>query len=242
MYAIYNLIIHKRVLWLCWAVLIYAVVILWSIHSDFQPTISRDGIGGMGVWQQPITTQGLFPTPITAQQWHFDFENTEDILGKVKRGENDKLLLTPELVTILTRAVHALPTNMNDKALNRAAFLVFKLSPVVPGKQLSEVFKSYYQLQQAFIIEESSKGHIELTDKQAIFKATIERQNRYLGIGVASKLFGKQRAITAYLYKRKAINKNVKLNPQQKQKQRHALKIQYQNTFKPNSRTELARE
>ncbi len=216
-------------------------ITLWGIHTELRPTLTHGEVGGMGYWRQAITTQALFPNPITAQQWHFDFEATERILRKVPLSDSEELLFNPELVTVLTRALDALPKNMNDQALQRAAFLVSKGLPSEPGKQLADVFKNYYQLHQASLNGIESNDDVELTDKQSIFKAMIKRQDRYLGVGVASQLFGKQRAITAYLYERKAINQNSSLNQQQKQKKLHALQNQHKKTLKSNPHAGLAR-
>ncbi len=238
------MIIHNRVAWLCWPAFIYAAVTLWGIHTDLQPTLSHVGIGGvdgMGDWQQPITTQALFPNPITAQQWHFDFESTERILRKVPLSDSEELLFNTQLLTVLKRAVDTMPKNMNDQALQRAALLVSKGLPSVRGKQLADVFKNYYQLQQAYSNGVESIDDVKLTDKYSIFKALIKRQDHYLGGDVANQLFGKQRAITAYLYDRKAINQNSSLNRQQKQKKLHALQYQHKNTLKTNPHAGLFR-
>ncbi len=229
MYVIYNLIIHKWFSWLCGLAFLYAAVTLWSIHTDLQATLA---LGEIGDWQQPITTQALFPYSISAQQWHFDFEATEKILVKLRREDSEKRLLNPELLTVLTRAVNALPNNMNEKALNRAVFLVSKGLSAVSGKQMAGLFKNYYQLKQASFIDEELNENVKLTDKRSRFKAAVIRQNRYLGEEVANQLYGKQRAITAYIYERQSINQNLSLKPKQKQKQLNTLKIQYKNRLK----------
>jgi hypothetical protein len=231
MYAIYNLIIHNRVLWLCWAVLIYAVFTLWSIHTDLQPALTHNNQRN---WQQPIATDTKFPFPISAQQWHFDFEVTQSILGKVKLSHSNKLLLNQELVAVLTLAVDSLPKEMSGKALQQAAFLIAKGLTGAAGEKLSVVFINYYQLQQATNKVKESRVNFDLTDNYSIFKATTERQNYYLGHEVAHQLFGKKRIITGYLYKRKAIKENSNLSHKQKKKQLHTLKKQHENTLNAN--------
>jgi hypothetical protein len=243
MYAIYILISRNRILWLCLPVCIYTVVTLWSLHGDL-PAIDYNDKAD---WRQPIVSSALFPTPISAQQWHFDYGATEQILTRVKHSgkepSNDKdqahLLLNPGLAGVLTKAVDSLPSNMDDKALQRTAFLVLKGQPGLVGKQLASVLINYYQLQHASKIAASSdNSKLALTDQlsilQAKFLATQARQNHYLGTHVATQLFGKKRNITRYLLERRAIKENSNLSQQQRQMQLHKLQSPVNSKIKMN--------
>jgi len=237
MYAICNLISHNRLRWLSLVAVAYTVVTLPAIHADLHQTLINDSKAG---WQQPIATNAFFSTPISAEQWSFDYEVTEQVLAKVKLDDSGELLLNPGLADILTEAVDSLPRNMNDKALHRAAFLVSKGLPDVPGQQLASVFINYYHLQHAStLVASSGKSKLELAGKRSTFQATIERQDHYLGTGVATQLFGKQRRITHYLYQRREIRESSNLSPQQKQKKLHTLQNQRKDAIKTNSHVGL---
>jgi hypothetical protein len=190
----------------------YAIATLWIIHTELASTLSNglsihvsDNINDE--WHQPVEADVLFPDRISAHQWQFDYEVTESILASVKLKSNGELQLDSELAELLTKAVNSMPDNLNDKALKRIAYLVYKGLPDLrfepketnnPGKTLSSILINYYRLKYA------ERSQLKLTDKLANFKSQVELQNHYLGTDIATQLFGKKRSITRYLLDRRA--------------------------------------
>jgi hypothetical protein len=190
----------------------YAIATLWIIHTELASTLSNglsihvsDNINDE--WHQPVEADVLFPDRISAHQWQFDYEVTESILASVKLKSNGELQLDSELAELLTKAVNSMPDNLNDKALKRIAYLVYKGLPDLrfesketnnPGKTLSSILINYYRLKYA------ERSQLKLTDKLANFKSQVELQNHYLGTDIATQLFGKKRSITRYLLERRA--------------------------------------
>lgn len=176
----------------------YTAVTLWSVHTDLP---------------QPIAANALFSSPLSnpeAQQWHFDYAETEQVLAQVKFNNRGELLVNPRLANILTQAVESLPKNMSDKALQRLGFLVSKgLSdtPTAAGIKLPTLLINYYHLHYA------EKEQLKTTDKLATFQARfsekVELQNHYLGNDIANQFFGKQRSITHYLLERRDMHLNI---------------------------------
>ena len=215
---------RNRVTWLFLLAFVYTTITLWSIHGDLSTTLAN---GASANWRQPILANALYPDPISMQQWHFDYAAIEHILAKVKFSKNSKLLLNPKLAENLAEAVASLPQNMNDRALQRMAFLVSMSLPYLPkeAEKLATLLISYYHLQYATHKAHSiEKDLLKTTDKLQAFLQKEALQNHYLGESVATQLFGKQRTITRYLLERKAIKENLNLTSQQKQHLLHALK------------------
>jgi len=186
------LISHNRLLWLCFVTFVYTAVTLYSIHGDL-PSANNHRKDD---WQQPIVVQ----------QWHFNYAETEQILAKIKLNSRGELLLNSGLAKILTKAIESLPENMNDKALQRLAFLVSKGLPdqdTAAGAKLPILLINYYQLHYAE--KEQLKTTAKLTTFQEKFLDKVELQNHYLGKDVATQFFGKQRSITRYLLERREI-------------------------------------
>jgi 4-amino-4-deoxy-L-arabinose transferase-like glycosyltransferase len=223
MYVTYTLISHNRISWLCLLAFGYTAVTLWSIHGDLPPALDRNA---KAEWQQPIAANTLFPNPISRQQWHFDYEVTEHILGLVKLNSSGEPLLNPELAMSLAKATASLPQNMNEKTLQRIAFLISKSLPHTPnkGEVLAALLINYYHLQSATNkVNAIAEAPLSTTEKLTDFLQEEARQNHYLGEEVATQLFGAQRNITRYLLERKVIKENVDLSPQQKNQQLDAL-------------------
>jgi len=210
---------------------------LWTIHTELHKTLPSDNKTN---WHQPSAANALFSNPISADQWHFDYEVTEKIFSKATLNGSGELLVNSTLADVLKEAVDSLPQNMNGKALNRVSFLVSKGLPGVPGKKLASVFVNYYYLQQASALAASSeKSGSELSVRRSAFQAMIERQDYYLGADVAVQLFGRQRGITRYLYQRREIKENASLNHRQKQKLLNTLQNNRKNTITINPRAGL---
>lgn len=221
MFATCNLISHSRIAWLCLLAFIYSGITLWSIHTDLPSSLPSESTqSGKTDWQQPIAVNALFPDPISAQQWHFNYEETEEILTQVKLNSHGELLINPELAHILTKSVASMPQNLNKKTENRIAFLVSKGLPGIAGTQLATLLMNYYHLQDA------TNKTTNKTTSLANFLKTEARQNHHLGTDVATQLFGNKRVITRYLLERLAIQENPNLSHQQKEQQRQMLKSQ----------------
>lgn len=177
---------HNRLIWLSLVAFAYTAVTLWSIHADL-PSANNDRKDD---WQQLIV----------AQQWQFDYTETEQILAKVKLNSRGELLLNSGLAKILAKAAKSLPADMNEKALERIALLVSKN---FEDNILATLLISYYHLQYAEI------NQLKTNDKLTSFQATVALQNHYLGTHIADSLFGKQRSITRYLLERRNIRLKI---------------------------------
>lgn len=174
---------------------VYTAVTLWSVHTDLL---------------QPIAADAHFSSPTSAQQWHFNYAETEQILAQVKLNHRGEPLVNPSLANILTRAVESLPENMNDKALQRLGFLVSKGLPdtnTAAGIKLPTLLIKYYHLHYAE--QEQLKTIDKLVTFQTRFSEKVELQNHYLGKDIATQFFGEQRSITHYLLARRALRLNI---------------------------------
>lgn len=223
MYVTYDLISPNRISWLCLLAFGYSSVTLWSIHGDLPAALASSA---KAEWQQPVSVNTLFPSPISRQQWHFDYAVIEQILGSVKLNSSGELLLNTELAKHLATATVSLPHNMNDKALQRIAFLISKSFPHIPeeGNTLATLLINYYHLQSATEKDQTLvKSPLNIAEKFSAFLQENARQNHYLGEEVAIQLFGENRDIKRYLLERKVIKENVDLSPYQKIQQLNAV-------------------
>jgi hypothetical protein len=203
---------------------------LWSLHAD-----TKDYVLGPHKleWQQPSLISNRFPELISTNQWQFDYEAVEKLLLKIKKSKTGELILDPNMAKILEEAVSKLPLDMKKEALQRVEFLVTKSLAGTAGQKLATVLTHYYHYQQAENIANSpSKIDIkhDRHEKELNFQQTVLRQERYLGKAVTHHFFGRQNAITHYLYARLRINETTSLSTAQKQQQLNAL----QDRFKTN--------
>ena len=222
----------NRISWLCLIAFAYTIVTLWSIHGDLSSRFTREQSDN---WQQPIATNTLFPSAISAQQWHFDYESTENILANVKLSDTRELLFNPGLVSILTKVTDSLPQDMSEQGLQRIGFLISKSFSHLPheAKKLTDVVINFYYLQHASNkVQPVEKNTQSARNQLKKFLEKEIRQNYYLGKDVATQLFGKQRTITRYLLERKVIKENPELNTHQKKQQLDALSNPMFNTVK----------
>jgi hypothetical protein len=222
----------NRVAWLCLIACAYTTVTLWSIHGDLPSRLTHEQTDD---WQQPVAANTLFPNVISAQQWHFDYESIENILATVKFSYTGKLLINPELVSILTKVIDSLPQDMSEQALQRIGFLISKSFSHRPNiaKKLTNVLINFHHLHYAQNkIHTAANSTQNTQEKLTAFLGKEARRNQYLGKEVASQLFGKQQDITRYLLERKIIKENTALNTQQKKQQLGALSNPILNTIK----------
>jgi len=186
-------------------------------------------------WQQPASISDRFPELISTKHWQFDYETTEQLLLKIKPSKTGELILNRNAAKVLEQAVSELPLDMKQDDLQRLALLVAKGLPGKAGRQLASVLTNYYQFYQASNIVSSSANTPPNTvrnthNEERSFQQTVLRQEYYLGKTVTQQLFGRQNALTHYLYARRHINENSSLNPDQKQRQLATL----QDRFKDN--------
>ncbi|MGK0248432.1 MAG: hypothetical protein ACI910_001163 [Oleispira sp.] len=211
---------------------VYTTVTLWSIHGDLPSTLTHEQTDD---WQQPIAANTLFPSAISAQQWHFDYESTENILANVEVSNTGELLINPELLCILTKVIDSLPPDMSDQVLQRIGLLISKSFSHRPhtAKTLTDVLINFYHLSYAENKVHTVEKNTQSTREKLKFFLTKEaRKNYYLGKDVASKLFSNQQDITRYLLERKIIKENAALSTQQKKQQLDALSKPMINTVK----------
>jgi len=203
---------------------------LWSLHAESQGfLLSPDKLD----WQQPSSMSESFPELISAHHWQFNYEATEKILLKMKQKKTGELVFNENTAKVLKQAVSELPIKMEKDELQRVEFLVTKGFPGKTGQQLAIVLTQFYHFQQASNIAHSSINiKKNKHNKELSFQQTVLRQERYLGKDMTRQLFGRQNALTHYLYARQHINENSNLNQIQKQQQLTALK----NRFKTHVR------
>jgi hypothetical protein len=215
--------------WLSFILFTYAIFTLWSTHEQLQhysnPTTPE--------WDQTLITNFVSGKPISPLTWELEYELIEEILDESKLNDKRELLIDSQLADILTRATALLPKNLGSDELERAKLLTSKILPNKAGNQLASIFINYYYLQDRSNIKISEENNSpDIDSKFSIFKKNIVRENYYLGVNIANRLFGKKRSITEYLYGRRDISENNQLNSEQKKQQLNIIQIKYKNKIK----------
>jgi len=201
---------------------------LWSLHAESQDFLLSPR---KLEWQQPSAISGRFPKLISTNYWQFDYEASAQILLKIKQSKTGELILNANTAKVLEQAVSELPLDMKKNELQRVEFLVIKGFPGKAGQQLSTIFTDFYRFHQASNIASAlSISTQNKPNKELNFQQTILRQEHYLGKVITQKLFGRQNALTHYLYARRGINESSNLNQAQKQQ----LLTTLQDQFKAN--------
>ena len=206
-------------------VLVMTLYTHWSLHTEPQSfLLISDNIE----WQQPSIISNSYPKLISTRYWQFDYEATEKTLLAIKQKKNGELTLNASAAKVLEQAVSTLPPQMNENELKRVELLVAKGLPGKAGHELSTLLANYYHYQQASnIAHVSANTKQNKHDKERSFQQTVLRQERYLGKDITQQLFGRQNALTHYLYARQHINENLNLNQAQKQRQLNTLKDRF---------------
>ena len=217
---------------------------LWSLHADSLSSLNSSLDVSLDnadphQWQQPFVISDRFPERISANDWQFDYEVTEQALLKIKQTKSGELILNAGTAKVLEDAVSKLPSQMKQDELRRIEFLVTKGLPGRAGQQLASIFTKFYYYQQALnsnsstaAIQDSSqeKTQESTVDQEQSFKQMVLLQKEYLGEDISEQFFGRQNRLNQYLYARKAINDDLSLNSAQKQQQLSIL----QDRFKAN--------
>lgn len=172
-------------------------------------------------WVQPVVVSRQYPQLISPRQWHFDFQEAEEILGRLEHDPGQGLSLNRHTTAILQRAVATLPDTLGQDAIERAGFLAGLGFPSARvGDQAARLFTAMIRYQQALRQEPKSNRR---ESAQARFEDTVALQNHYFGGDAAQQLFAHQRQLRRYLIERRELQEDPALGKDQRERALKAL-------------------
>lgn len=176
-------------------------------------------------WVQPTAVSREHPQLISPQQWHFEFQEAETILGRLDHDSGQGLILNRHTTDILRRAAATLPDTMSQEAIERAGFLAGHGFPSARvGDQAARLFTAMIRYQQALRQEPKSNRS---ESARARFENTVALQNHYFGGDAAQQLFAHQRRLRQYLIARRQLQDDPDLSEDQREQALKALSKEF---------------
>lgn len=212
--------------------LVVALVFNWRASLYRKVSVEQDvQIVEWAQYSQLGEAAGKFSTefgltnvsPIMSNRWDFDYWPIELIIRKVRLDDSHQLILDDGVANILTAIVSALPPGLDQENLSRLRYLIEINISGSSGSEFAELVVNFYDYHSEFS-EWKSGNNISLAvdslgpgASEIRYRQSLKMMRESLGRDKTELIFGKQHALSEYLYQRRRVNADQTLSSQEKE-------------------------
>lgn len=172
-------------------------------------------------------------SPIISNRWDFDYWPIEPLIQKVRLDVNRQLVLDEDIASILSAIVSVLPPGLDQENLSRLRYLIEINVSGSSGQELAQLVENFYRYHTEFSEWENSNTVTSNFDSSGVgssearYRQSLKIMQESIGRDKTELIFGRQHALSEYLYQRRRVNTNQLLSSQEKEALLAELEKQY---------------
>lgn len=177
-------------------------------------------------------------SPIISNRWDFDYWPIEPLIQKVRLDANHQLVLDDGVASVLSAIVSALPPGLDQENLSRLRYLIEINISGSSGREFAELVVNFYRYHGEFSEWENGNNISLAVDSsgsgasETRYRQSLKMMRESIGRDKTELIFGKQHALSEYLYQRRRVNANQMLSSQEKEALLADLEKQYSESRK----------